>query len=89
MFLLCAGLLPELPDSAGQKLPPAGPETSVSAHPDGEQQVSQTGETNRDLRCMKQVEPHDAHILLTNSHNKICGQMDGFLNLLDLFYITI
>lgn len=35
-----AGFLPELPDSAGQKFPPCGPEASVSAHPDGEQQVS-------------------------------------------------
>lgn len=87
----CAGLLPELPDSAGQKLPPAGPETGVSAHPDGEQQVSQTGETHRDLRCIKQVEPHDVTYcaFLNDSHNKFCGRMDGFLNLLDLFYITI
>lgn len=35
-----AGFLPELPDSAGQKFPPCGPEAGVSAHPDGEQQVS-------------------------------------------------
>lgn len=46
-FVIGAGLLPELPDSAGQELPPAGPETGVSAHPAGEQQVSQTGQTIR------------------------------------------
>lgn len=39
---MVAGFLPELPDSAGQKFPPSGPETSVSAHSDGEHQVSQT-----------------------------------------------
>lgn len=35
-----AGFLPELPDSAGQKFPPCGAEASVSAHPDGEHEVS-------------------------------------------------
>lgn len=40
--VLCAGVLPELPHSAGQKLPPCGPETGVSAHPDGKHKVSET-----------------------------------------------
>lgn len=47
IVVIGAGLLPELPDSAGQELPPAGPETGVSAHPAGEQQVSQTGQSLR------------------------------------------
>lgn len=38
-----AGLLYEFPDSAGQKFPPCCPETGVSAHPNGEHQMSQTG----------------------------------------------
>lgn len=37
------GLLYEFPDSAGQKFPPCCPETGVSAHPNGEHQMSQTG----------------------------------------------
>lgn len=40
---MVAGLLYEFPDSAGQKFPPCCPETGVSAHPNGEHQMSQTG----------------------------------------------
>lgn len=42
-LLMLAGLLYEFPDSAGQKFPPCCPETGVSAHPNGEHQMSQTG----------------------------------------------
>ena len=35
-WFFIAGFLPELLDPAGQKFPPFGPETGVSAHPDGE-----------------------------------------------------
>lgn len=42
---MVAGFLSELPDSARQKFPPSGPETGVSAHPDGQHQVSQTSKT--------------------------------------------
>lgn len=42
---MVAGLLYEFPDSGGQKFPPCRPETGVSAHPNGEHQMSQTGRT--------------------------------------------
>lgn len=41
--IMGAGFLLELLDSVGQKLLSSGQETGVSAHPDGKQQVSQTG----------------------------------------------
>lgn len=41
--MMVAGLLYEFPDSAGQKFSPCCPETGVSAHPNGEHQMSQTG----------------------------------------------
>lgn len=63
---MVAGLLPELPDSAGQKFPPSGPETGVSAHPDGEQQVSQAGKILEELRNQEMNSIWSHHLL--NEH---------------------
>lgn len=66
------GFLPELPDSAGQKLPSSGPETGVSAHPVGERQVSQTGKTYSQLMSSF---IKSCHVLWEDMHVSkwICG----------------